>query len=154
MQSVATITSLKGHSRGIIGTDNYHWRIGIILWWEWDGRRSRPLTSILTYLLTLESTRHLELFCQVYVVSIIITSVAYLICRCVKKYLSQSYCLTLMLLVDNLTIQNDPKKLKNDWYSGIWVLPWEYSEWTIDWIAMWQGLGCFSFAVFLSFGRK
>ena len=41
------------------------------------------------------------------------------------------------------TIQNDAKKLKNDWNPGIWVLTWEYSVRAIQWIPTWQGLDVF-----------
>ena len=35
-------------------------------------------------------------------------------------------------------IQNDAKKLKNDWNLGTWVLIWEYLASTIQWIPTWQ----------------
>ena len=51
--------------------------------------------------------------------------------------------LTLMLLLANLTNKNDAKNLKNDWNTGTWVLIWEYSVRTIQWIPTWQGSDCF-----------
>ena len=52
-----------------------------------------------------------------------------------------------MLLIANFTIQNDAKKLKNDWNPGMWVLIWEYSVRDIQWILTWQGLDGFQKAL-------
>ena len=46
--------------------------------------------------------------------------------------------LTLMLLVAIFTIQNDAKKVENDWNPGTGILIWEYSERAIQWIPTWQ----------------
>ena len=40
-------------------------------------------------------------------------------------------------------IQNDTKKLKNDWNPGSWVFNWEYSVRAFQWIPIWHGLDGF-----------
>ena len=40
-------------------------------------------------------------------------------------------------------IQNDAKKLKNDWNPGKWVLIWKYIARAFQWIPTWQGLDDF-----------
>ena len=42
-----------------------------------------------------------------------------------------------------LPIQNDAKKLKNEWNPGNGVLIWEYSARAFQWIPTWQGLDGF-----------
>ena len=54
-----------------------------------------------------------------------------------------TYILTLMLLVDNLLIRNDAKKLKNYWNPSKWVLIWKYSTRAFQRIPTWQGLDDF-----------
>ena len=70
--------------------------------------------------------------------------------------------LTLMLLVAILAFTKcSPKKLKNDWNPGIWVLIWEYLVRAIQWIPIWQGLNIFQkslcpwalYEISLSIGR-
>ena len=51
--------------------------------------------------------------------------------------------LTLMLLVANLANTEWCKNLRNDWNPGKWVLIWEYSWRTIQWIPIRQGLDGF-----------
>ena len=62
--------------------------------------------------------------------------------------LNQAFCearftLTLMLLVAKLANTKWCKKRKNVWNPDTWVLIWEYSVGTIQWVPTWQGLDDF-----------